>query len=523
MNKRILKRSLAVLLASVGVSVDMNTRAVKIYDSAPRTGCLAKNTKIISMKDYADKDGKVIPTAVPQAKEANWFKPLQEFKTLNEMLNFLETHKRDIFYVMMTEGLNFRRTFKIMAGRDIFRAGVNYINKKRKKEAEKAGKKYEKKLIPTTVRALGDEKLKAIDKVGNWSRIGRAMYLFPEQKGNLVTPSNRIKTEIEQAKEGSINCTGWATFINWFLNMNGIPSRELWLKGHRCVCVPLREEYEDEIKLYRIEIDEHVNSVEEIKFMIEPLTTGFNGQDGIDPWDFMAWDKPETGWGNSYAGIDYDFKTPFVSAPSKKAYNINPSMAYLQLIQEGIRNVDDKHSLKAVDGYVLGLVRESGRWFGEYEDEEKLIEAAKNGRIRYRAAYLPRDRHGILIPLNLEDIGDAVEKNSKNGKKRLFNKSRDRRTENKLMHLILVRFNLPDAIIEELKKTENEYFLEMGFPEKMMGIRNEMNAKGGIGVLEGTLSSSKTNKKMNLRATVTGLPNDKRELERIKEKILSSF
>ena len=146
MNKRILKRSLAVLLASVGVSVDMNTRAVKIYDSAPRTGCLAmkgtKNTKIISMKDYADKDGKVIPTAVPQAKEANWFKLSKELKTPSGMLNFLETHKKEIFYVTMTEGKEKRKEKARRAGRTIFNFMVKYANKKREKTAN--GKSYKK-------------------------------------------------------------------------------------------------------------------------------------------------------------------------------------------------------------------------------------------------------------------------------------------------------------------------------------------------------------------------------------------
>ena len=118
MNNRVLKISLAVLLASVGVSVDMDAMESK---------------RITSMKDYADKNGKVIPTAVPQAKEANWFVSPEKLKTRSEMLNFLETHKKDIFYVIMTEGQEVRNAVGVHAGRQVLKAMVKGINKKREK------------------------------------------------------------------------------------------------------------------------------------------------------------------------------------------------------------------------------------------------------------------------------------------------------------------------------------------------------------------------------------------------------
>ena len=68
-----------------------------------------------------------------------------------------------------------------------------------------------------------------------------------------------------------------------------------------------------------------------------------------------------------------------------------------------------------------------------------------------------------------------------------------------MAHLILVRFNLSYDIIEELKRFENKYFLEMGIPKKI-------NAEGGIGYLEGQLRSSTRNRTINLKATVMGLP-----------------
>ena len=269
MKKKILKRSLAVLLASVGVSSDMN----------------AMEKNVISMKNYVDKEGKVIPTAVPQAKEANWFKLSKELKTPNEMLNFLETHKKEIFYVTMKEGKDVRTKTGIAAGRRIFKFWTDAINKKREKTAN--GKSYKKILH------VRDEKLNDLGKDGRWSDLGRTLRRELYETNKVYnSPSNLVKAEIEAARQGVINCTAWATFTNWFLNMNGIPSRKLWLEKHECVCVPLRDEKNpDAIRLYRIEINENVDSVEEIKFVIEPLTTGFNGN--IDPWDFMSWYKKE--------------------------------------------------------------------------------------------------------------------------------------------------------------------------------------------------------------------------------------
>ena len=481
MNNRVLKISLAVLLASVGVSVDMDAMESK---------------RITSMKDYADKNGKVIPTAVPQAKEANWFVSPEKLKTRSEMLNFLETHKKDIFYVIMTEGQEVRNAVGVHAGRQVLKAMVKGINKKRAKEAQeviKAGKEYEKKLVWSTMRADDDEKLKDIGKGGLWDTIGRNRlgYKAKEFEFEPTRPLSKLKTEIELAREGFINCTGWATFINWFLNMNGIPSRLLTFEQHQGVCVPLRDEDDPAIiRLYRIEIDENVDSVDEIKFEIEPLTTGFTECEA-SPWDFMAWYKPEHTWGWAYTKQNYDFSSsvPFVGAPSKKAYEINPTMAYLQLIQEGIRNTDDKHSLAALNGYVFGLQYEFSNLINEVDSE--------NVRKRYRAVFLPMDRHGILFPLNLDLISKAVEKNSENGKERLFETRY--KDQNDLAHLILVRFNLSYDTIEELKRFEDEYFLEMGIPKKI-------NAEEGIGYLDGQMRSSTGNRTINLRATVMGLP-----------------
>ena len=504
MNKRILKRSLAVLLASVGVSVDMNTRAVKIYDSAPRTGCLAmkgtKNTKIISMKDYVDKDGKVIPTAVPQAKEANWFKLSKELKTPSEMLNFLETHKKEIFYVTMTEGKDVRRKTAIEAGRRIFKFWTEAINKKRKKEAEeakKAGKKYEKKLIPTTWRAYGDEKLNDLGKGGRWSDLGRTLRRKLYNTNKIYnSPSNLVKGEIEAAQQGVINCTVWSTFTNWFLNMNGIPSRKLWLEGHECVCVPLRDEKNpDAIRLYRIEINENVNSVEEIEFLIEPLTTGFNGQK-MDPWNFMAWYKKEQGWGVSY--YTSTSTHGIVSPVSKNTYAINPTMAYLELIEEGIRKKGDKqYPLEAIDGYVKGLQLE----LKKLKQSENDVVDDLRGVCTYKVRYIPKDKTGYKIPINIEHLGKAIEIGQGFRKKRTFT---DRYMKNKTTDLITAKFNFTSREIFEENAIDK--YRDGNWRLSITAPRKAASKKDGMDKLEGLLFNKKTNEKKSLTATVEGLP-----------------
>lgn len=484
MNKKILKRSLAVLLASVGVSVDMNAMEVK---------------KIISMEDYVDKEGKVIPTAVPQAKEANWFKLSKELKTPSEMLNFLETHKKEIFYVTMKEGKDVRTKTGIEAGRRIFKFWTEAINKKRKKEAEeakKAGKTYEKKIFRRRMRALGDEKLNDLGKGGIWSRIGRNL-TSKLYKTNKVynSPSNLVKAEIEAARQGVINCTAWATFTNWFLNMNGIPSRKLWLEEHECVCVPLRDEKNhDAIRLYRIEINENVDSVEEIKFVIEPLTTGFNGN--IDPWDFMAWYKKEKGWGASYyTSTDTH---GIVSSVSKNTYAINPTMAYLQLIQEGIsKKGDEKYPLEAIDGYVKGLQLE----LKELKQSENDVVDDLGGVCNYNVRYIPKDKTGYKIPINIEHLGKAIEIGQGFRKKRTFT---DRYMTNKTTDLITAKFNFASReIFQENaidKYRDGNWWLSITAPRKAV------NKQDGMDKLDGLLFNKKTNEKKSLTATVEGLP-----------------
>lgn len=482
MNKKILKRSLAVLLASVGVSVDVNAMEVK---------------KIISMKDYVDKEGKVIPTAVPQAEEANWFVSPEKLITPSGMLNFLETHKNEIFRVTMNEGKDVRSKTAIKAGRRIFKFWTEAINKKRKKEAEeakKAGKKYEKKLIPTTWRAYGDEKLNDLGKEARWSKLGRTLErkLYATNK-IYNSPSNLVKAEIEAARQGVINCTAWATFTNWFLNMNGIPSRKLWLEHHECVCVPLRDEKNpDAIRLYRIGIYEYVNSVEEIEFIIEPLT--YNN----DPWDFMAWHKKEQGWKASYYSNRNE--NDFVS---NKAYAINPTMAYLELIEEGIRKKGDKqYPLEAIDGYVKGLQLE----LKKLKQSENDVVDDLRGICTYNVRYIPKDKTGYKIPINIEHLGKAIEIGQGFRKKRMFV---DKSMTNKTTDLITARFNfaprdhtsLEIEYVDEIDKyRDGNWRLSITAPRKAV------NKQDGMDKLDGLLELEDKSEKKLLTATVEGLP-----------------
>lgn len=480
MNKKILKRSLAVLLASVGVSSDMN----------------AMEKNVISMKNYVDKDGKVIPTAVPQAKEANWFVSPEKLKAPSEMLNFLETHKRDIFYVTMTEGKDVRKKLAIEAGRRIFKFVTEVINKKRKKEAEEAkeaGKTYEKKIFRRRMRALGDEEINDLGKEGRWSDLGRTLKRALHKSEIYNSPSNLVKAEIEAARLGVINCTAWSTFTNWFLNMNGIPSRKLWLERHECVCVPLRDEKNpDAIRLYRIGIYEYVNSVEEIKFIIEPLT--YNN----DPWDFMAWHKKEQGWGVSYYPRINDFILNF-----KKAYAINPTMAYLELIEEGIRKKGDKqYPLEAIDGYVKGLQLE----LKELKQYENDVVDDLRGVCTYNVRYIPKDKTGYKIPINIEHLGKAIEIGQGFKKKRTFT---DRYMTNKTTDLITAKFNfaprdhtsLEIEYVDEIDKyRDGNWRLSITAPRKAV------NKQDGMDKLDGLLELEDKSEKKLLTATVEGLP-----------------
>lgn len=485
MNKRILKRSLAVLLASVGVSSDMN----------------AMEKNVIFMKNYVDKDGKVISKNVHQAKEVNWFKLSKELKTPSEMLNFLETHKKEIFYVTMKEGKDVRKKVAIDAGRRIFKFGTEVINKRRRREgrkAKEAGKTYEKKIFRRRMRDLGDEKLNDLGKDRRWSNLGRTLKRELLNSYEIYnSPSNPVKAEIEAAQQGVINCTAWSTFTNWFLNMNGIPSRKLWLNYHECVCVPLRdEENPDAIRLYRIEIDENVNSVEEIEFVIEPLTTGFNGW--VDPWDFMAWHKKEQGWGGSY--YPNRNENDFVS---KKAYAINPTMAYLELIEEGIRKKgDEKYPLEAIDGYVKGLQLE----LKELKQSENDVVDDLRGVCTYNVRYIPKDKTGYKIPINIERLGKAIEIGQGFKKKRTFT---DRYMTNKTTDLITVKFNfaprdhtsLEIEYVDEIDKyRDGNWRLSITAPRKAV------NKQDGMDKLYGLLFNKKTNEKKSLTATVEGLP-----------------
>lgn len=473
MNKRILKRSLAVLLASVGVSSDMN----------------AMEKNVISMKNYVDKDGKVIPTAVPQAKEANWFKLSKELKTPSEMLNFLETHKKEIFYVTMTEGKEKRKEKARRAGRTIFNFMVKYANKKREKTAN--GKSYKKILH------VRDEKLKNLGKEGRWSDLGRTLKRELVKSYEIYnSPSNLVKAEIEAAQQGVINCTAWSTFTNWFLNMNGIPSRKLWLEHHECVCVPLRDEKNpDAIRLYRIEIGENANSVEEIEFGIEPLTTGFNEQK-MDPWNFMAWYKKEQGWGVSYYTRTSTHGT--VSPVSKNTYAINPTMAYLELIEEGIRKKGDKrYPLEAIDGYVKGLQLE----LKELKQSENDVVDDLRGVCTYNVRYIPKDKTGYKIPINIERLGKAIEIGQGFRKKRTFT---DRYMTDNTTDLITAKFNFTSReIFEENaidKYRDGNWWLSITAPRKAV------NKQDGMDKLDGLLELEDKSEKKLLTATVEGLP-----------------
>lgn len=477
MNKKMLKRSLTVLLASIEATVDMNAM---------------QNKKIVTMKDYV-KDGKIVIKDVPQYKEANWFVPPKNLKTEGEMLQFLNDYKKDIFYVTMTEGKKARKGLyekgvkQVLAARKIFRNMVQYANKKRKEKAK--GKEYQK--IKPALRVPDYKELRENGKTDyflsidpsktaeeQWSLIGRGPGLWAAPPSLLS--SDHMKSEINLSRMGYINCTAWATFMNWFLNMNGIPSRILCIKSHECVCVPLRGEYNsDMIRLFTIDVLEDVDSVENLKFDITPLID----KEGV--WDFMAWYSPIIGWGASF------------KETTKHSFAINPTMAYLQLIKEGIRQMDKKHPLEALDGYVKGL---------QYEMMDLIAYEAQNddGVICYPVKYLPRDKTGYLIPINIAHIDKAVETG-----KRMFKVP----NSNKTTDLILARFNFTGEDVSNniMKKHQDRNgLLYITAPQKVNDKRN------GLDFLEGLLQLDRSDGEYDsevLKATVTGLPKNINDVE----------
>jgi hypothetical protein len=212
----------------------------------------------------------------------------------------------------------------------------------------------------------------------------------------------------------------------------------------------------------------------------------------------MAWYKKEKGWGASYyPNIN---ENDFVS---KKAYAINPTMAYLELIEEGIRKKgDEKYPLEAIDGYVKGLQLE----IKELKQSGNDVVDDLWGVCTYNVRYIPKDKTGYKIPINIEHLGKAIEIGQGFKKKRTFT---DRHMTNKTTDLITARFNfaprdhtsLEIEHVDEIEKyRDGNWWLSITAPRKAV------NKQDGMDKLDGLLELEYKSEKKLLTATVEGLP-----------------